>query len=132
MDSSNIGFIFVIALFGIGFRLLADRWDRDRIQQYVAERGGSVDDITWQPWGRGWFGEKGDRIYEVEYTDRDGASHSASCKTSMFSGVYFTDDRTTSGVRPLAITRADREIASLERENQRLRAEIERLKNRGA
>ena len=88
--------------------------------------------ITWQPFGRGWFGEKGDRIYEVEYTDRDGASHSASCKTSMFSSVYFTDDLTTSGVQPLAITRADREIATLVRGNQRLRAEIERLKNRGA
>ena len=119
-------------LFAIGFRLLADRWDRERIQHYVAERGGSVNDITWQPLGRGWLGEKGDRIYKVDYTDGDGASHSASCKTSMFSGVYFTDDRTTSGVRPLAITRADREIATLERENQRLRAEIERLKNRGA
>jgi hypothetical protein len=132
MDNGNIGFIFIIVLFAIGFRLLADRWDRERIRQYVAERGGSVNDITWQPFGRGWFGEKGDRIYEVEYTDRDGASHSASCKTSMFSSVYFTDDRTTSGVRPLAITRADREIATLERENQKLRAEIERLKNRGA
>jgi hypothetical protein len=132
MDNGNIGFIIVIPLLAIGFRLLADRWDRERIQQYVAERGGTLNGITWQPFGRGWFGEKGDRIYEVEYTDRDGASHSASCKTSMFSGVYFTDDRTTSGVRPLAITRADREIATLERENQRLRAEIERLKNRGA
>ncbi|WP_411280810.1 hypothetical protein [Gemmatimonas sp.] len=88
MDSSSIGIIFVIALFAVGFRLLADRWDRDRIQQYVAERGGAVNDITWQPFGRGWFGEKGDRIYEVEYTDRDGASPSASCKTSLFSGVY--------------------------------------------
>ena len=132
MDSGNMGFIVVIVLFAIGFRLVADRWDRERIQQYVAERGGSVNDISWQPLGRGWFGEKGDRIYEVDYTDRDGASHSASCKTSMFSGVYFTDDRTTLSVRPLAITRADREIATLERENQRLRAEIERLKNRGA
>ena len=132
MDNSQIGFIIVIPLLAIGFRLLADRWDRERIQQYVAERGGTLNDISWQPFGRGWFGEKGDRIYEVDYTDRDGASHSVSCKTSMFSGVYFTDDRTTSGVRPLAITRADREIATLERENQRLRAEIERLKNRGA
>ncbi len=131
MDSGNIGFIFIIVLLAIGFRLVADRWDRERIQQYVAERGGTVNDITWQPFGRGWFGEKGDRIYEVDYTDGDGATHSASCKTSMFSSVYFTDDRTTSGVRPLAITRADREVASLERENQRLRAEIERLKNRG-
>ncbi len=132
MDSGNIGFIVLIALVAVGFRLFADRWDRSRIHEYVAERGGTVNGITWQPFGRGWFGEKGDRIYEVAYTDRDGASHSASCKTSLFSGVYFTDDRTTSGVQPLAITRADREIASLERENQRLRAEIERLTDRGA
>ena len=127
MDTGNIGFIVIIALFAIAFRLLADRWDRSRITQYVAERGGTVNGVTWQPFGRGWFGEKGDRIYEVEYTDREGASHSASCKTSMFSGVYFTDERTTSAMPPRALTGADREIASLERENERLRTEIQKL-----
>ncbi|WP_373063155.1 hypothetical protein [Gemmatimonas sp.] len=132
MDTGNIGFIVIIALFAIAFRLLADRWDRSRINQYVAERGGTVNGVTWQPFGRGWFGEKGDRIYEVEYTDREGASHSGSCKTSMFSGVYFTDERTTSAVPPRALTGADREIASLERENERLRAEIRKLRDPGA
>lgn len=131
MDNANSGFVFLVILAAVGFRLLADRWDRDRIQQYVAERGGSVNDIAWQPFGRGWFGEKGDRIYEVEYTDRDGGSHSASCKTSLFSGVYFTEDDAMPRTRPTAVTGADREITSLESENQRLRAEIERLKDRG-
>ena len=132
MNNVPTGYIVIFGLFFVGCKLLADRWDRERIGQYVAERGGSVSDITWQPFGRGWFGHTGDRIYEVQYTDRDRASHSASCNTGLFSGVYFTDDHTTSGVRPLAITSADLEFATLESENQGLRAEIERLKNRGA
>ena len=131
MNNVPTGYIVIFGLFFVGCKLLADRWDRERIEQYVAERGGSVSDITWQPFGRGWFGHTGDRIYEVQYTDRDRASHSASCKTGLFSGVYFTDDHTTSGVRPLAISSADLEFTTLKRENLRLLAEIERLKNRG-
>ena len=131
MNNVPTGYIVIFGLFFVGCKLLADRWDRERIEQYVAERGGSVSDITWQPFGRGWFGNTGDRIYEVRYTDRDRASHNASCKTGLFSGVYFTDDHTTSGVRPLAISSADLEFTTLKRENLRLRAEIERLKNRG-
>ena len=73
MDNGTIGVIVIIVLFAIGFRLLADRWDRERIQHYVAERGGSVNDITWQPLGRGWLGEKGDRIYEIERLKNRGA-----------------------------------------------------------
>ena len=55
---------------------------------------GSVVSITWAPFGKGWFGEKNDRIYEVVYYDRAGDQHWATCKTSLWSGVYWTEDRT--------------------------------------
>lgn len=67
--------------------------DKDRIAGYVGQRGGRIVSISWAPFGRGWFGEKGDRIYEVVYYDSDGAQHFATCKTSLFSGVYWTEDR---------------------------------------
>ena len=36
-----------------------------------------------------WFGEKGERIYEVIYETRAGERVVANCKTSLFSGVYW-------------------------------------------
>ena len=49
--------------------------DKDRITAYVQERGGRIVSINWAPFGRGWFGEKNDRIYEVVYYDREGQQH---------------------------------------------------------
>jgi hypothetical protein len=63
--------------------------DKDRIAAYLAERGSRIVSINWAPFGKGWFGEKNDRIYEVVYYDRDGHQHWATCKTSLFSGVYW-------------------------------------------
>jgi hypothetical protein len=50
---------------------------------------------SWAPFGKGWFGEKNDRIYEVVYYDARGDQHWATCKTSLLSGVYWADDRIT-------------------------------------
>lgn len=123
--------LIVIALaVGIGFRVLAGNMDHDRIRDYVRNDGGTVDEIAWEPFGPGWFGEKNDRIYRVRYTDRHGNEHVAHCKTSMWTGVYFTEDkvvryanRTPATPRPARPT-----TESLEAENQRLRDEVERLK----
>src|SRR4051812_36306269 len=75
--------------------VLASSSDRNRIAKYIHERGGRVVSIAWAPFGRGWFGEKNDRIYEVVYYDQEGNQHFASAKTSMWSGVYWTEDRIT-------------------------------------
>ena len=69
--------------------------DRGRIEEYVTGRGGRVVSITWAPFGRGWFGEKNERIYEVVYYDAEGRQHFASAKTSLWSGVYWTEDAVT-------------------------------------
>jgi hypothetical protein len=69
--------------------------DKGRITAYVQERGGRIVSISWAPFGKGWFGDKNDRIYEVVYYDREGNQHWATCKTSLFAGVYWTEDRIT-------------------------------------
>src|SRR4051812_19422087 len=75
--------------------VLASSSDRNRIAKYIQERGGRIVSIAYAPFGRGWFGEKNDRIYEGGYYDHEGNQHFASCKTSMWSGVYWTEDRIT-------------------------------------
>jgi hypothetical protein len=84
--------VFGVAALAIILRLVAGSMDRTRIAAYVRDRGGRVLDCRWTPFGRGWFGEKSDRIYTVRYVDADGAEHRATCKTSLFTGVYWTED----------------------------------------
>jgi len=120
------GFLLLIPLFiiiAIVIRLAAGGLDHDRVRQYVEARGGKVIEANWAPFGPGWFGEKSDRIYAVRYLDQDGNEHQAHCKTSMWTGVYFTEDRIVKYA-----DRADRQQQSLEDENRRLREELDRLR----
>lgn len=83
------------------------------------------------PFGNGWIGEKSDRIYAIEYETGDGEVRQATVKTSMLSGVYFTDDRpigSTSG--QAATTVPTDEAEALRAENVRLKTELERLASR--
>ncbi len=116
--------LLVIAL-AVAFRLIAGAVDGTRIDDYVASRGGRTVEKHWHPFGRGWFGEQDSRIYAVRYRDADGSLHDATCKTSLFSGVYFTEDRIIA--RP-GNAAGDREKRSLVEENKRLKAELERLR----
>jgi len=128
-------FIFIVFIgIAIAVRLFAGSFDGDRVENYVRERGGRLLEKKWAPFGKGWFGEKDSRIYEISYVDRDGNTHRATCKTSLFSGVYFTEDMIVAyGARresPGARGAADRidPADDLAEENRRLRAEIERLR----
>ena len=123
-------FLMIVAFIGLGLfiRLLAGGADHGRIERYVAERGGRLISCEWAPFGKGWIGEKSDRIYRVRYQDADGNDHEASCKTSLFSGVYFTEDRLTSRLRPKSPVAPSR-VAMLEAENRRLREELSRNKS---
>lgn len=122
--------LFIILPFiviAIVFRLIAGGMDHDRIKQYVADRGGQLQDLSWTPLGPGWFGEKSDRIYCVLYTDQDGNKHEAHCKTSMWTGVYFTQDRIVKYAKEHQPNHTSKE-SQLEAENQKLREELQRLK----
>ena len=119
-----IGVAIVVALL---FRFGAGSMDQDRVSQYVEERGGKFISADWAPFGPGWFGEKSDRIYQVRYLDRDGNEHEAYAKTSMWTGVYLTEDRIVQYAKHLV---NEKEVESLEDENARLRAELDRLKRK--
>ena len=124
-----LGFIAL----AIVFRLFAGGMDGDRVRAYIEERGGRLLSSGWAPFGKGWFGEQSDRIYEVRYLDGDGNEHEASCKTSMFTGVYFTEDRITRySKRPTQEPQDDSRLSALELENRRLRDELKRTKDRNA
>lgn len=114
-----------VLIVAIVLRLVAGSLDRDRIRQYVESRGGELIKTTWDPFGPGWFGTRNDRIYAVHYYDRDGHEHRAYCKTSMWTGVYFTEDRIVRFSE-----NGDVHEDSLEDENRRLRDELDRLKRR--
>lgn len=128
MDSSFLLFFGFIVV-AVVIRLLAGGMDRDRVRSYIEERGGRLLSSNWAPFGTGWFGEKSDRIYEVRYLDAGGNEHHATCKTSLLTGVYLTEDLIVRHVKPLPAQRTP-DLAELEQENRRLRAELEQLKGR--
>ena len=119
----------LVLLVIVGIRLAAGALDRKRLVEYVESRGGRLIDTTWEPFGPGWFGEKSDRIYSVHYRDRDGNEHRAHCKTSMWTGVYFTQDSIVKrGGRDETDAPRAAPRESLEEENRRLREELDKLK----
>ena len=89
------GLLLIGVVITVVMWVLASSTDRNRIAKYIEERGGRIVSIAYAPFGRGWFGEKNDRIYEVVYYDHEGNQHFASCKTAAWSGVYWTEDRIT-------------------------------------
>ena len=121
--------LLIPAAFGaaILFRFIAGSMDHARLRDYVESRGGEIIDSSWAPFGPGWFGGTRERIYLVRYFDRDHNEHEAYAKTNMWSGVYFTEDRIVHYARPPI---DEEEVESLEDENARLRAELERLKRK--
>lgn len=91
MSGSAI-FLLVIAVMVL-IRLLVGRLNHNRIREYIAGRGGRVLDIQWNPFGPGWYGERDSVIYSVRYKDEKGNVKEADCKTSLFSGVYFSNEK---------------------------------------
>lgn len=100
--------------------------DRGRIDRYLRTRRSRLIRLQWSPFGPGWFGTRG-RIYRLRYTDARGSVHDAYAKTSLLSGVYFTEDRTVKRKPPRDGGAAGADTASLEEENRRLRSEIRKL-----
>jgi hypothetical protein len=148
MEGLGVGVVIVLAIgFGIGLWMLSMGLDKSRITDYVEQRRGRVVSISWAPFGKGWFGEKQERLYEVVYYDSDGNQHFATAKTSMLTGVFWTDDRVTHSKsawydslppsnqpgKPLmgqipkeATSDESEELRRLREENARLRAQLSR------
>ncbi|HZZ77931.1 MAG TPA: hypothetical protein VFE62_05410 [Gemmataceae bacterium] len=123
-------FMVLLALMlaiAIGVRLIAGALDRQRIASYVEIRGGRVIEATWSPFGPGWFAGNRERIYHIRFRDHEGNIHQAYARTNMWSGVYFTEDHIVHRAHPQVDLH---DVESLEEENARLRAELERLRRR--
>lgn len=73
------------------FRIVMHFVDKNRIKDEVESKGGRVISISWNPFARGWFFEKNERHYDVTYVDRSGITLSTTCKTSLFTGVYWAE-----------------------------------------
>ena len=129
----EVGLVFLCVIVGIIVRVIAGSFDEDRIGSHIRANGGQLLSKEWAPFGKGWAGEKNDRIYLVIYLDSAGNKHEAYVKTSSFSSVYFTKDviiEYAEQNRREQIpfdTKNDYDLAS---ENQRLKREIETLKRR--
>lgn len=113
--------LFAVLLAVVGLRLWAGSLDGPRIREYLQQRGCKLLGTRWTPFGKGWLSEGTERIYEVEYEDAAGGRHKATVKTSMLTGVFFTDDVPVAARR----TQSHNEVARLRAENERLRAQLQ-------
>lgn len=73
-------------------RVVTQWLDRRRIVDSLSADGSRLEDLDLALFGPGWFGAQGGRTYTVRFRDRDGREHLRSCRTSLFAGVYFTDE----------------------------------------
>jgi hypothetical protein len=85
------GTAFVLVVLVIGFNLIADQWDRQRITEAMDHQGLVVDSITWQPFAF-WWQKDSDRTYLVECHTTTGLPKRFSCRTSLFGGVYTSEE----------------------------------------
>jgi hypothetical protein len=87
----SINFIVAAIIGGLAIRIVMHFVDKSRIKDEIESKGGRVISIAWNPFARGWFFEKGERHYEVSYVDRSGGTISTTCKTSLFTGIYWAE-----------------------------------------
>lgn len=79
--------------------------DKNRIRDEVETKLGRVVSITWNPFARGWFFEKNERHYDITYIDRTGRPVSTTCKTSLFTGIYWADGPKSAESQPRIMSR---------------------------
>jgi hypothetical protein len=101
MESGLIIILFIFT--AVVIRLLAGSFDGERVEQYIRDKGGELIEKSWDPFGPGFLGEEDSRIYQIVYRDKNGRIHRAHVKTSMFSGVYLTNDEIIEDRPPLSV-----------------------------
>lgn len=126
--NSNIGILIGFLILAILISIIARSRDSDRIKKDIESKGGTLISKERAPFGKGWIGERNDRIYKVVYLDKDGNKHQAFVKTSSGSSVYYSSDEI---IEYSNVTNSSTQIVNdLMLENDRLRREIEQLKNK--
>jgi len=97
MDVSLLALAIMTVL---AIRVVLHFVDKSRIQRELESRGAQVNSIRWNPFARGWFGERGERHYDVVFTDSGGMTISTTCKTSLLTGVYWSEGPSTAEEKP--------------------------------
>ncbi|WP_229809620.1 hypothetical protein [Roseibacillus persicicus] len=69
--------------------------DYHRVAECLFSKNCELLKLNWTLFGPGWWA-RGARIYEVSYSDDEGAIHVAYLKTSTWGGVYLSEDRIVS------------------------------------
>lgn len=87
----NFYFLSIAIVAAVALRIVMHFVDKARIRDEIEARGGRVLSIRWNPFARGWFFEKNERHYDVTYRDRAGSTVTTTCKTSLFTGVYWSE-----------------------------------------
>ncbi len=98
-------FLAIAIAAAVALRIVMHFVDKERIKDEIGARGGHVIAIRWNPFARGWFFEKNERHYEVTYRDRAGAVLTITCKTSLFTGVYWSEPQNTREPAPRLMAR---------------------------
>lgn len=85
-------FVGIVIIWTVVFRI-AMHFDRGRVIHYLRTQRAVLEDFRWRPFGPGWFGERRCRIYRIQYRDVEDRVHTAYVKTSLWSGVYLSQDK---------------------------------------
>ena len=75
----------------VAIRICLHFVDKSRIDRASKDNGWRDINIKWSPFAPGWFFEKGERHYRVAFTDEQGQQRERTCKTSIFTGVFWRD-----------------------------------------
>ena len=119
------------------FSLFCGSMDDKRIRTYIKSQDGEVISISRARFGKGWFGEHNNRIYKIDYKDCQTNIRNAFVKTSMFSGVYLSEDKIThlantrSEANPALYANIGERTTSVELliwENELMKQQIKKLK----
>ncbi|MBX7259539.1 MAG: zinc ribbon domain-containing protein [Candidatus Hydrogenedentes bacterium] len=89
--------LFIAAFVAVGILaacswIINHRLDKRRITRVIGYSGGVVLKIEWTPFGKGWLFENRCRFYDVTFRNNNGEIVTATCKTSMWMGVYWTGE----------------------------------------
>lgn len=89
-DKGPIFFVVSASAFAVLILFVIPKLDRQRIREQIETHGGKVIEILrdWFAWGRG-----SARHYDVTYVTRSGERITATCMTSMMSGVQWVSNR---------------------------------------
>ena len=84
--------LILFLVIAIGIRVVLHFVDKARIEEAAQQKGWRDVVVSWAPFAPGFFFEKGERHYLVQYCDVGGIRREVYCKTSLLTGVFWRDE----------------------------------------